>query len=132
LLLFMDLDGFKEINDRYGHETGDLLLVAVARRLVGAIREQDTVARFGGDEFVVVFDGISDRNEAGALVRKVEALFAEPFLVVSHRVSCGVSVGAALYPGDGDDVQRLVVHADMKMYEEKARRKALGKTSSGT
>ncbi len=133
VLFFMDLDGFKEINDRFGHETGDLLLVAVARRLVGAIREQDTVARFGGDEFVVVFDGIHDRNEAGALSRKVEELFSEPFPVGAHRVFCGVSIGTAIYPGDGEDAQKLIVHADMKMYEEKARRKEKeGETASNT
>ena len=123
-VLFLDLDGFKEINDTYGHETGDVLLVAIARRLDEAVREQDTVARLGGDEFVLLFEGLEGVEEAYSLVKRVEALFAEPFVVGGRSLLCGVSAGLAVHrPGDGATAQEMICTADMRMYEEKAKRK---------
>ncbi len=123
--LFLDLDGFKEINDTYGHETGDVLLASIARRLSETVREQDTVARLGGDEFVLVFDGLGTLEEAQGLRGRIEALFSEPFNVGEFTLLCSVSAGLAVHrPGDGATAQDLISAADTRMYEEKARRKS--------
>ena len=123
-LLFLDLDGFKEINDTYGHETGDVLLVAIARRLDEAVREQDTVARLGGDEFILLFEGLAGVEEASCLSKRVEALFAEPFVVGGRPFLCSASAGLAVHrPGDGTTAQEMIATADMRMYETKAQRK---------
>ena len=123
-VLFLDLDAFKEINDTYGHETGDVLLVAIARRLDEAVREQDTVARLGGDEFILLFEGLGGVEEAYLLSKRVKALFAEPFVVGGRSLLCGVSAGLAVHrPGDGATGQEMICTADMRMYEEKAKRK---------
>lgn len=124
-VLFLDLDGFKEINDTYGHETGDVLLTAIARRLSESVREQDTVARLGGDEFVLVFDGLETHEEAQTLRRRMESLFTEPFGVGEFTLLCSVSAGLAVHrPGDASTAQDMISAADARMYEEKARRKS--------
>ena len=123
-VLFLDLDGFKEINDTYGHETGDVLLVLIARRLDEAVREQDTVARLGGDEFILLFEGLAGVEEACFLSKRVEALFFEPFVVGGRPFLCSASAGLAVHrPGDGTTAQEMIATADMRMYEAKAQRK---------
>ncbi len=119
-VMFVDLDRFKTINDTLGHEVGDKLLVAVADRLKRVLREGDTVARVGGDEFVVVLPELGKDRDAAVVARKILDLLAEPFPVESHELSVTPSIGIAVAPGDGDDPERLLRHSDAAMYEAKA------------
>jgi len=116
--VFIDLDGFKEVNDTYGHETGDLLLVSVARRLTGLIREQDTAARLGGDEFVLVLDGFFSREEVEAFLARIYGAFSEPFPAGGRLLSVHGSIGTALFP-DGSTARELIARADEEMYTVK-------------
>jgi diguanylate cyclase (GGDEF)-like protein len=118
-LLFVDLNEFKPVNDRYGHQTGDRLLRVVAQRLVAAVREVDTVARVGGDEFAVILEAISDAEDAATVAVKIAECIGEPFSIDSHTLRIGASTGIAIYPGDGDGVSSLLQHADAQMYRVK-------------
>jgi diguanylate cyclase (GGDEF)-like protein/PAS domain S-box-containing protein len=121
-LLFIDLDSFKAVNDRWGHEAGDAVLVAVAQRLQSVVRQADTVARFGGDEFVIVLGETCDAAALTAVMEKVTAAIAEPIIWKGTVLRLGASVGLACYPEDGLDAQSLLQRADESMYLEKARR----------
>jgi len=118
-LLFVDLNDFKPVNDRHGHQTGDRLLRVVAQRLMAAVREVDTVARVGGDEFAVILEAITDAEDAAAVAVKIAECIGEPFSIDSHTLSIGASTGIAIYPGDGDGVSSLLQHADAEMYRAK-------------
>jgi diguanylate cyclase (GGDEF)-like protein len=118
-LLFVDLNEFKPINDQYGHQTGDRLLRVVAQRLIAAVREVDTVARVGGDEFAVILEAISDAEDAAAVAVKIAECIGEPFSIGNHTLRIGASTGIAIYPGDGDGVSSLLQHADAQMYRVK-------------
>ena len=120
-LLFIDLDRFKAINDRWGHEAGDAVLVAIAQRLQSVVRETDTVARFGGDEFVIVLTGSCKEAALPALMDKVSATVAEPIIWKGAILRVGASVGSARYPEDGHDAHSLLRRADESMYSHKAR-----------
>lgn len=120
-LLFLDLNRFKAINDRWGHEAGDAVLVAVAQRLQSVVRESDTVARFGGDEFVIVLTGSCKGAALPALMDKVSATIGEPIIWKGTILRVGASVGAARYPEDGHDAHSLLKRADESMYSQKAR-----------
>ena len=115
----VDLDGFKPINDRLGHDAGDAVLVAVARRLEGLVRHSDTVARLGGDEFVIVATRLPGDVEAQALGRKLLAGFQQPFQVAGQECRVGLTVGYALAPLDGSDALGLLKRADAAMYAGK-------------
>ena len=115
-VLFLDLDGFKAINDTFGHHTGDLVLKAVADRLQGAVRGSDTVARFGGDEFVVLLPALAQRRAPIRLARKMLALVAEPFAIAQSLHVLSASVGIALYPAHGVTAAALLDQADQAMY----------------
>ncbi|UGQ46075.1 EAL domain-containing protein [Massilia endophytica] len=120
-VMFLDLDHFKKINDTHGHQTGDLLLVAVANRLRELLREVDTIARLGGDEFIVVTSGTVTPDETSAIaIRIVEALSA-PYLLQGKTVHSGASVGVAMFPMDGEDGNTLLRNADTAMYAAKSR-----------
>lgn len=119
-VMFVDLDRFKTINDTLGHEVGDKLLVAVADRLKRVLREGDTVARVGGDEFVVVLPEVGKDRDAAVVARKILDLLADPFRVDAHELSVTPSIGIAVAPGDGDDPETLLRHADAAMYEAKS------------
>jgi diguanylate cyclase (GGDEF)-like protein/PAS domain S-box-containing protein len=118
-LLLLDLDKFKEVNDTFGHPSGDALLIAVATRLRSTLRSGDTVARLGGDEFGIIVAGISNPADAQLIADKLEAELGEPFTVESVAVEIRASIGFAIFPADGDDSEALVHHADVAMYASK-------------
>jgi len=123
-LLFIDLDGFKIVNDRGGHEAGDAVLVAIAQRLQSVVREADTVARFGGDEFVILLEGSCSAAILAASIEKVTAAIGEPILWKGTVLRIGASVGLARYPEDGANAHSLLQRADESMYCDKARRQS--------
>jgi diguanylate cyclase (GGDEF)-like protein len=120
--LFIDLDGFKAVNDAHGHAHGDRLLRAVAGRLRDSVRGEDTVARVGGDEFVLVLPSVRRRDGAARVVRKLIERLAQPFVLEGRELRIGASVGIALYPQDGEDEETLLRSADAAMYRAKQRR----------
>jgi diguanylate cyclase (GGDEF)-like protein len=115
-LLYVDLDQFKQVNDTYGHAVGDLLLQAVANRLKGCVRETDTVARIGGDEFVVLLDGIQASEDASIVDNKIRLVLDQPLRLDGHSLSILPSIGIALYPEHGTEEKQLFKHADEAMY----------------
>ncbi len=119
-LLCLDLDGFKAVNDTLGHPAGDRLLQAVAARLMQLVREIDTVARLGGDEFAIVQLGATEAKEAAALAERILAAIAQPFDIDGQSVMVGTSIGVALAPADGADVETLMRNADLALYRSKA------------
>ncbi len=122
-LLYIDLDGFKAVNDRYGHRVGDGLLVEVAKRLVTGIRQVDTVARIGGDEFVVLAGGIADTQVLKHLGETLMRDLNGHAYVDGHRLELQASLGAALFPQDGRNLDSLMKASDQKMYQQKQRAK---------
>ena len=116
---FLDLDGFKEVNDRHGHATGDQLLVAVAQRLKSVLREGDTLARIGGDEFVAVMTDIADEHDCEPLLRRLLNVASQPVLVEGHPLQVSASIGVTIYPQDGASPEQLLRHADQAMYVAK-------------
>ena len=119
-VLFLDADGFKQINDRLGHEAGDAVLVAMAQRIRLHLREHDVLARLGGDEFAVLLDGLRDAPDAGRAARAIEAAMAEPVaLPGGASVRASLSVGLAVFPDDAGDAAGLLRAADAAMYRRK-------------
>ena len=118
-LYLLDLDGFKPVNDRYGHDVGDALLIAVGKRLQAQLRASDVVARLGGDEFVVLAGGLADEQTAHAVGQKMLAAFSEPFFIDGQRCEVGITAGYALAPFDGDTADELLKRADAAMYTGK-------------
>jgi len=119
-LMFLDLDKFKDINDTLGHHVGDLLLKAVAKRLLRCVRETDTVARLGGDEFAVMLTNLGDAQGAGTVAEAIIATVADPFGIDAHEVLTSASIGITVYPDDADDSDQLLKNADMAMFRSKA------------
>lgn len=118
-LLFVDLDHFKQVNDTLGHALGDRLLQQAAERLSHCVRESDTVARQGGDEFVVLLQDLDHPRDAAQVASKIIDLLEDPFQLDGHAAHIGASVGITLYPEDGDDVLTLFRNADLAMYRAK-------------
>lgn len=118
-LLYLDLDGFKSVNDQYGHGIGDEVLKAVADRLITSLRRSDTVARIGGDEFTVIIDDLKHWDEPGHVARNLLAAFATPIQIGHIVAKVGVSIGISVFPDDGEDPQTLISSADNAMYEIK-------------
>jgi diguanylate cyclase (GGDEF)-like protein/PAS domain S-box-containing protein len=121
-LMFVDLDDFKEVNDRLGHAAGDRLLANVSARLRGVLRDSDVLARQGGDEFLVLLGDLSDEPTAAAenVGGKLLSALLEPFVVAGTEVRTGASIGVSLYPDDAADTEALLRHADVAMYRAKA------------
>jgi diguanylate cyclase (GGDEF)-like protein len=119
-LLFIDLDGFKNINDSFGHLAADSLLQQVAGRLASCIRSYDTACRYGGDEFVVLLPHMDRREQAVAARDKIAARLAMPYIIGRRPVRMTASSGLALYPSDGEDCTELLKVADRAMYNSKA------------
>ena len=131
-LMYLDLDGFKQVNDTLGHSAGDVLLQLVAKRLVETLREEDTVARTGGDEFILVLWHIGEHNYADRVARKVIDALSKPFDVEGHSVSVTASAGVAIYPVHGEDVASLTKSADGALYEAKGAGKNLHRIAGHT
>jgi diguanylate cyclase (GGDEF)-like protein len=119
-LLCLDLDGFKDVNDSFGHPVGDLLLQAVTDRLRQETRETDTVARLGGDEFAIIQAGAEQPAAVIVLAERLVARLAEPFHLDIHHATIGVSIGIAMLPGDGGDADTALKNADLALYRAKA------------
>ncbi|HMM90233.1 bifunctional diguanylate cyclase/phosphodiesterase [Bradyrhizobium sp.] len=115
-LLFIDLDRFKVINDSLGHDAGDMLLVEIGGRLRRALRSSDVVARLGGDEFVVILEEAAERPEVERIAGELLSVLSQPLLLSGHECHTTASIGIAMYPSDGADVQTLTKNADMAMY----------------
>lgn len=120
-VLFLDLDGFKQINDTLGHGIGDLLLQQVAQRLARCVRESDAVARLGGDEFVILLNELSNEHSAEDVTRKILRLLHLPFILSGQKIRVGLSIGIALFPDHGADGMALLEKADSAMYQAKIR-----------
>ena len=118
-LMVLDLDRFKEVNDSVGHHMGDLLLKAVAGRMEGRLRASDTVARIGGDEFTILLSEISQPGDAVTVGGNLLKLFSEPFRIDGASVHCTASIGIAIYPDDGEEIEALLKNADAAMYRAK-------------
>ncbi|MES2899811.1 MAG: sensor domain-containing diguanylate cyclase [Pseudomonadota bacterium] len=118
-VMFIDLDGFKPVNDSLGHSAGDQLLAAVGERLRSSIRQSDTIARVGGDEFAMLVTGLDNTETAEALAQKLLDNLARPFAVGGHRIQIHASIGIAIYPAHGTDGDVLLVNADRAMYQAK-------------
>ncbi len=118
-VLFIDLDKFKIINDSMGHDIGDLLLKEVAQRLVSSLRSQDTVARQGGDEFVVVLHSVANARDAGATTQKLLDALLLPYQLKGKELNISASIGIVVFPGDGEDADTLLKHSDTAMYQAK-------------
>ena len=118
-LLFIDLDGFKHVNDNYGHDVGDLLLIEVSRRIRGVLRCEDTTARQGGDEFIVTLPNIKQTLGASVVAEKILQALASPYEIDGHEIHISASIGIALYPDNGADVEMLLNRSDTAMYAAK-------------
>jgi diguanylate cyclase (GGDEF)-like protein/PAS domain S-box-containing protein len=118
-VLFLDLDGFKQVNDSLGHAIGDELLRSVANRLAACVRHSDTVSRLGGDEFVVLLSEVTNAGDAAISVKKILTALTAPHRVAQHEVAVTASIGLSIYPTDGQDVETLIKNADLAMYQAK-------------
>ncbi len=115
-ICMLDLDGFKPVNDTYGHDVGDQLLIEVARRLQESIRSDDTVARLGGDEFVILLGGLGNVKELEETLRRLLHLLASPYPLVDQLITVSASIGVTVFPNDSGDADTLLRHADHAMY----------------
>lgn len=122
-VLFLDVDSFKSINDTMGHEGGDILIQNIAHKLAGSLRAKDIIARFGGDEFLILIDHFKGVEELTAIVDQTMALFNEPIILNDQEIFITASVGIAMYPRDGENTETLIKHADTAMYTAKEKGK---------
>ncbi|WP_181902216.1 diguanylate cyclase domain-containing protein [Thalassotalea euphylliae] len=119
-VLFVDLDGFKGVNDKYGHDFGDIVLQQVAERLRGCVRKSDTICRFGGDEFVILLTSLNNKEEAAFIAEKIIDVVSKPFLGDQYQATLGSSIGISVFPEDADNGADLLKTADNLMYRVKS------------
>ena len=119
-LLFIDLDGFKNVNDRYGHLVADRLLTAVGARIAAGVRAEDIACRYGGDEFIALISDLEDAAIVGGIAEKIRKHIDESYSIDGMEIHIGASIGLAVYPGDGERYDVLLQHADASMYRDKA------------
>jgi diguanylate cyclase (GGDEF)-like protein/PAS domain S-box-containing protein len=114
-----DLDKFKEINDKLGHDIGDRLLIKIAEKLTDILRKSDTVARMGGDEFVMLVTGFASNNQIVKVAQKIITEIQKPFIINGYKINITISLGIVLYPDDGDNIHSLMKKADKLLYKAK-------------
>ncbi len=119
VIFFLDLDGFKEINDNLGHNIGDEVLKEISSRLTKAIRPTDLCFRWGGDEFLIISAGFVEKIHAGLMARRIIKTTSEPIVVGNRKITVGVSIGISVFPDNGEDLEELVEKADKAMYRAK-------------
>jgi diguanylate cyclase (GGDEF)-like protein len=129
-VLYLDLDRFKEVNDRHGHAAGDKVLQDVSRRITRGIRRTDYAARIGGDEFVVILPGVGDRQEACRVADLLARAIEEPILFDGCKLSVAASFGISIAPEDGTDIDALLSKADEGMYRAKMKDRSRGSARS--
>ncbi len=127
--MFLDLNEFKKVNDTYGHEVGDQLLKTLGTLLKNCIRNEDTLSRISGDEFVILLENTSYEN-AQKIAQKIQAQFAQPVFIQSIELKVGISLGIAVYPDDGTEMSELLIKADTRMYQAKEQSKNMMKKST--
>ncbi len=118
-VMFLDLDGFKQVNDKYGHNIGDILLQQVSRRLEHCVRRVDTVSRFGGDEFLIILADLKTKEDAVVVANRIVTDISRPFDFNHHGIEISTSIGISMYPQDSENPETLVKHADIAMYKAK-------------
>lgn len=118
-VMYLDLDGFKKINDTLGHSVGDILLKMVAERLTTTVREEDTVARLGGDEFIIALWHVTGPEDAARVALKMIEAISQPYSIEGHAVHITTSLGVSIYPVHGEDANTLMKNADKALYEAK-------------
>jgi two-component system, cell cycle response regulator len=118
-LMLLDLDRFKAVNDTFGHDMGDELLKTVSERLKACVREVDTVARMGGDEFTIILEGVTSEENILMVAKRITESIATPFELKGEHISIGISIGITIYPHDDHPVDELLKHADTAMYRAK-------------
>ena len=131
-VVYLDLDGFKHVNDTLGHAAGDMLLRTVAARLVAAVRDEDTVARLGGDEFIIGLWHLTSADDAATVVSKVTAVVSQPYDIEGETVSITVSAGVGIYPLHGEEADTLMKSADLALYDAKRAGKNTYRVSGAT
>ncbi|MFU8832704.1 MAG: diguanylate cyclase domain-containing protein [Wenzhouxiangella sp.] len=129
-VLFVDIDRFKFINDSLGHDAGDEVLVKVAKRLAGCLRESDTLSRYGGDEFVVLLSETQHSGDTLGVARKLQAAMADPELIAGHAVDLSLSIGSSVYPDDGEDLRTLLQKADQTMMQTRTASRSTGASAT--
>ncbi|WNC73907.1 transporter substrate-binding domain-containing protein [Thalassotalea psychrophila] len=122
-ILFIDIDGFKAVNDNYGHAIGDELLIKISKLMLGSVRDSDIVSRFGGDEFIVLLNQVSSVDAANKVAKKLIEILSTPIDLTDCQVTIGASVGISFYPNDESDVEKLISLADTRMYQVKTQGK---------
>jgi diguanylate cyclase (GGDEF)-like protein len=122
-VLFIDLDEFKNINDKLGHSVGDLMLLSVAKRLTECIRESDIVARMGGDEFTIILDDVNSVDDTAMVAEKILEAMSVPFVLEGNKISITASIGISVYPNDSSDKDALMKNSDTAMYMAKEKGK---------
>lgn len=123
-LVFIDLDGFKTVNEQYGHQVADRLLSAVGARIAASVRAEDIACRYGGDEFVALLTNLNDPAIAGRIMEKIRRDICECYSINGFEIHVGASAGLSVYPGDGERFDALLQHADAAMFRDKATRRA--------
>ncbi len=118
-LLFIDLDGFKQVNDTLGHETGDRLLMTIAGRLSNSLRASDTVSRLGGDEFTIILRAIPNVQIAAKVAEKILSSITKPIVLDGYAIRISASIGISVYPYNSQDSENLIKQADAAMYRAK-------------
>ena len=117
--MLLDLDKFKPVNDRYGHQVGDLLLQHVANTLLASCRETDTVARLGGDEFAIILPSSNHPLDTGPLSQRILKEISKPIVIEEHSIQIGISIGISRFPDNTDDLEVLQTQADEALYQAK-------------
>ncbi|MGM0418064.1 MAG: diguanylate cyclase domain-containing protein [Thermodesulfobacteriota bacterium] len=118
-VIFLDLDGFKPVNDTYGHKAGDIVLQVLSKRLEETLRKTDSVARFGGDEFILALSGLKEGIHASLGAKRILKIIEKPIDIGEKEVSVSASIGISIFPDDGNDIKDLMKKADAAMYKAK-------------